>query len=129
MPNQSISYALDTTTQSKVPLSSVALRSTIHCRRTRMGHLAVLLGLTGNSEEQGPEQEQGQGQEDIAAAAAVELKHVSLGRRYYAVTEVAAAATVTAGGDARKEVTMHGDERVGVVQQQMWAAAEEQSYW
>jgi len=93
-----------------------------------MGHLAVLLGLTGNSEEQGQEQEQGQGQEDIAAAA-VELKHVSLARRYYAVTEVAAAATVTAGGDARKEVTTHGDERVEVVQQQMWAAAEEQSYW
>jgi len=120
MPNQSISYALDTTTQSKVPLSSVALRSTIHCRRTRMGHLAVLLGLTGNSE--------GQGQEDIAAAA-VELKHVSLARRYYAVTEVAAAAAVTAGGDARKEVTMHGDERVEVVQQRMWAAAEEPSHW
>ena len=121
MPNQSISYALDTTTQSKVPLSSAALRPTVHRRRTRMGYLAVLLGLTGNSEEQG--QGQGQEQEDIVAAA-VESKHVSRARRYYAVTEVVAAATVTAGGDARTEVTMHGDVRVEVAQQRMRAAAE-----
>jgi len=57
MPNQSISYALDTTIQSKVPLSSAAPRLTVRCRRARMGQLAVLLGLTGNLEEQG----QGQG--------------------------------------------------------------------
>ena len=91
-----------------------------------MGHLALLLGLRGSSEEQG--RGQGQGQRNIAAAV-VGLKRVSLARRYYAVTEVAAAATVTAGGDERTEVAMHGDERVGVAQRWMWADAEKQPHW
>jgi len=87
------------------------------------------LGPTGNSEELGQGQEQGRGQrrEDIVAAG-VGVRHVSLARWCYVVTKAAAAvATVTAGGGARTELTIHGDVQVGVGQQRVWVGVEESS--
>jgi hypothetical protein len=45
---------------------------------------------------------------------------VLLARRYYAVKDVVAAAVpVTAGGDEKMKVTLHGDVRAEVAQQWM----------
>jgi hypothetical protein len=85
-----------------------------------MAYLAVLLGLMGNSEEQGEEQEG-------IAAAGVWVKHVQYTRRYYAVIETAAeagAVEATAGAGAWMAVKTYGDARVWTAQQQVRAVEE-----